>query len=175
MAAGYFPSVVFGAETTTSAGIQFSFINAAAPLSIPAIATLALTFSLVRHSVAPALLALLIPLFLLKTIWLFRYVGPAVERRTTLFGIALWRRTYPLQQGDSASIDPIEDSFLLTQRPRWYRLTLWSSALGKDHEVMRSNQPDDLERTTKLLNDAIARVRGRSSAEAPSNNRWRGP
>ena len=164
MVAGYFPSVALGRETSTSEGIRFSFINAAAPFFIPVIAVSALAVCLARHSPAPALLGLLIPFFLLRSTWTFRYDGPTVERRTMLFGLTLLRKAHPLQDGDAASSEPIEDSLLLTQRPRWYRLTLWSSALRRDLEVMRSNQPEDLERTAKLLNAAIGRIRAQAAS-----------
>jgi hypothetical protein len=154
-----FPSVALGSETTSGDGVQFSFFSAAAPLLITAIAVLALTIALMRHSVAPMLLVCLVPIFLLRTIWRFLYKGPTVERRVMLFGLTLWRRTYPLEEADAASTTLIEDSLLFTARPSWYRLNLWSSALGKDQEIMRSNQPDDLGRTADLINEALRKVR----------------
>ncbi len=64
----------------------------------------------------------------------------------------------PRYQGDAAYVEPIEDSVLLTVRPRWYTLTVWSTVLGRDWIVMRSNQLDELERTASQFNAAIHKV-----------------
>ena len=81
-----------------------------------------------------------------------------------LFGAPIWRRTYALEDSDTASVDLTEDTVSLAQRSRWYKLTLRSCALSTDHGVMRSNDPDELARIAGMLNAAIADVRAKSSS-----------
>jgi hypothetical protein len=158
------PWLSLGEEVATNDGFRFEFVSVAALVFIPVILVLALTFAFAIHSAVPLLVALLIPLCFLKTTWIFRYHGPTVERRITLFGRSLLLGTHPLQHGDAASVEPVEDSVLLTVRPRWYRLTLWSTALCKDRVVMKSNRLEDLERTASLFNAAIQKVLLRASS-----------
>lgn len=86
----------------------------------------------------------------------------SVRHTRTFFGAPLWRRVYALEDSDTASVDVIEDTIFLTQRPRWYTLSLWSSALSKDLVVMRSNDPEELRRIASILNAAIADVRAKA-------------
>ena len=78
--------------------------------------------------------------------------------RLSTFGITIWRRRWPLDRADSASVDLINDSAVAMYRPRWYQLNLWSCSLQSDHEVMRSNEPEELKRLMIMLNDAIGEV-----------------
>jgi hypothetical protein len=157
-APGFVPSLALASKVTTDEGVTFSFTNVMAPVFTLLCLVAILTFSLVKHSAVPWLLVLLLPLFWGKSRWTFCYRGPSVKHRLDLFGLTLWRRQWPLRASDSASADLIEDSIFMTARPRWYKLNLWSCAQTKDHELMRSNEPADLERTVALLNDAIKEV-----------------
>ena len=158
------PWLSLGEEVATDDGFRFEFVSVTAIVFIPMILVLTLTFAFANHSAIPLLMALLIPICFLKTTWSFRYHGPMVERRITLFGRSLLLGTHSLQHGDAAYVEPIEDSVLLTVRPRWYRLTVWSTALCKDWVVMKSNQLEDLEHTAGLFNAAIQKVLLRASS-----------
>lgn len=160
------PFRVLGEHVATEDGCRVVFMNVVGPLIIPIVFVVALSLAFASRSFLPLLLVLVIPLTATSATWIFRYRGPTVERRVTLFGFALLKKTYPLRDGDSASIEAIEDSILLTVRPRWAKLTLWSSALGKDLVVMRSNDMDELERAVQVLNDAIRKIRTRMETSA---------
>ena len=157
-APGFVPSLALASKVTTDEGVTFSFTNVMAPVFTLLCLLAILTFSLVKRSAVPWLLVLLLPLFWSKSRWTFCYRGPSVKHRLDLFELTLWRRQWPLTASDSASADLIEDSIFMTARPRGYKLNLWSCAQTKNHELMRSNEPADLERTVAMLNDAIKEV-----------------
>ena len=158
MTGGRTPSLALTGTETTDEGIEFSFTNVMAPLFTVVAMAAILTFSLTQHSALPWLLALLLPLFWIKSSWAFCYRGPTLKFRLHLFGVVLWSRRWVLTSTDSASADLIPDSIFLMQRPQWYKLTIWSSTLQRDHVVMRSNDPEDLARLVGMLNDAIKKV-----------------
>jgi hypothetical protein len=87
-----------------------------------------------NRSVVPLSLALAI-----KSTWYLRYSRSVVEHRSTLLGFFSLEKN-SVQRGDSASIESMEDSMLLAARPRWYRLTLWSTALCRRRIVIKTNQ-----------------------------------
>jgi hypothetical protein len=155
---GFVPSLALASKVTTDEGVTFSFTNVMAPLFTLLGLVVILTFSLLKHSAVPWVLVLLLPLFWGKSRWTFCYFGPRVKHRLDLFGLTLWHRQWRLTVSDSASADLIEDSFFMTARPRWYKLNLWSCAQTKDHELMRSDEPADLERIVAMLNEAIKEV-----------------
>jgi len=155
---GFTPSVALASKVITDEGVTFSFVSVMAPLFTIFGLVAILTFSLIQHSAAPCLAALLLPIFWAKSRWAFCYSGPTIKHRISLFGLTLWRRTWPLTDSDSASADLIDDAWYMTARPQWYKLNLWSCALRKDHELMRSNEPADLERLVAMLNDTIKDV-----------------
>src|SRR5262245_50245021 len=97
-------------EIATNAEVRFVFASLTGIVIIPAILVLMLAFAFASHSALPLLMALIIPLCFVKTMWSFRYQGPVVEHRITLFGRSLLRSAYPLQSGDAAYVEPIEDS-----------------------------------------------------------------
>ena len=151
------PALYFSAKTTTLEGVELSFGQVMAPL-VPWIFLLFVALCFVDHTALPLLLALALPLFLLKNVWTFCYRGPRVRHEVQLFGVSVWRSEWTLNESDSASKDLIEDSIFLTVRPRWYKLNLWSVAGDRDHTIMRSNDLDELDRLVAMLNDTIKEV-----------------
>jgi len=108
---------------------------------------------------APALQALLSPLVGLKSSWAFCYRGPSVRHSTSLLGRVIWSRCWTLGYTDRAFMESIPDLTLKIDRPHRYRLALSSSALGVDHEIMRSRDPAGLALLATVLNDTIREVR----------------
>jgi hypothetical protein len=139
----------------TPEGIAFTFATAMVLLiavmgSVPIIA-----ISLIERSFVPWLFyPLFLPLFL-KNKWVFCYRGPSVSHRLSLFGLTVWKRTWPLKETDSASVEPAD---MLILQDRWYQLMLWSNTLQRDRRVLKSNDPVDMERLAAMLNDAIKTV-----------------
>lgn len=158
------PTIAFDSQRATADGIEFSFKSAVSPVVAPLIAVLAVALSLGTREAAPLLLALALPIAFLQSRWAFCYAGPSVRYTRVLFGVALWRSQYPLQDSDSTSVDLIEDTVFLIQRPRWYTLNLWSSALAKDRVVMLSNDPEELHRLDEMFNAAIMDVRAKAAS-----------
>ena len=106
----------------TDDGIRFVFGRMVLVMVFgPMILVAAMALAFADRSAFPLLLALLIPLCFTKATWTFRYAGPSVERRTTLFG---------------RTIIELQKSWML----------------------LRSRDPDELERVKRLLNEAIHRV-----------------
>ena len=150
-------------EGETADGFHFVFASPTAIVFIPLFLVIILTFTFASHSALPLLMLLLVPFCFLRVVWAIGRDGPTLERRVTLFGRTLTRRMTPLQPGDAAYVEPSEDSALLTVRPRWYTLTVWSTVLGRDWVVMKSNQLDELERTAGQFNAAIQKVLARAA------------
>lgn len=156
------PLMAFGSRRESAEGIEFAFSSTLSPVILPLIIVVAAALSLATREALPLLLPVALFHVYLQPRLAFCYTGPSVRRTLMLFGAPIWRRTYALEDSDTASAELIEDTVFLAQRPRWYKLTLWSSALSKDHVVMRSNEPDDLARIARILNAAIADVRAKS-------------
>src|SRR6266853_6203328 len=86
MTGGRTPSLALTGTETTDEGIEFSFTNVMAPLFTVVAMAAILTFSLTQHSALPWLLALLLPLFWLKSSWTFCYGGPLLNFAFTSLG-----------------------------------------------------------------------------------------
>ncbi|WP_116812860.1 hypothetical protein [Steroidobacter cummioxidans] len=142
----------------TVEGRCITLTNGGAALLIPVLLIFMAALAFANRSVVPLSLTLVIPLLLIKSTWYVWYDRLVVEHQSTLFGLLLTKREYPLRRGDSASIELIEDSMLLVARPRWHRLTLWSTALCHSRTVIRSNQYEELERAAALFNEAIGKA-----------------
>lgn len=156
------PAMAFGSRRESAEGIEFAFTSTLSPVILPFVVVLAVTLSLATREALPLLLPLALFHVYLQPRWAFCYAGPCVRRTLMLCGAPIWRRAYALEDSDTASVDLIEDTVFLAQRPRWYKLTLWSCALSKGHVVMRSNDPDELARIAGILNAAIADVLAKS-------------
>ncbi len=161
---GLTPSVALASRLSSTEGIQFLFSSVAAPFFTILGLVGVLALSLISHSASFSLLALALPILWVRSSWAFCYRGPAVEHRWSLFGLLIWRGRWALSNEDSASVDPIPDAAFNISRSRWYQLNLWSSQLQRDHQIMRSNEPDDLKRIAAMLNDAIKEVCARSAS-----------
>jgi|SRR6185437_537512 len=156
------PLSALGSRRESAEGIEVAFTSTLAPVIFPVFVVLAGALSLSTRDALPLILPVaLLPAYL-QPRWAFCYLGPSVRHTRTLFGVPLWRRVYALEDSDTASVDVIEDTIFLTQRPRWYTLSLWSSALSKDLVVLRSNDPEELRRIASILNAAIADVRAKA-------------
>ena len=157
---GYWPSRYFEVGPTTHDQAQFSFKGAGVGL-VPIIVVATAAAIAIARSPWALLLGALIPVVTAETRWVFSRSGPKVTRSVVVWGSVLFGRTLTLTEGDSASCDPLEDSLLTGfRRPRWYRITLWSTALGHEFELMRTNNPEDGNRTAAAINDAIKRLCG---------------
>jgi hypothetical protein len=155
---GYWPSKYFEVGPATHDQAQFSFKGAGAGLA-PVILAATVAAVVISRSPWPALIAFLIPVVTAETRWVLTRTGPQVTRRVLVWGTVLFSRTLSLTEGDSASCEVIEDSLLTGyRRPRWYRITLWVTALGREFELMRTNNPDDGNHAAAAINEAIKRI-----------------
>jgi len=112
----------------------------------------------------PMGLLLLIPLGLFENRWAFLYAGPTIRWQWVLLGRPMRTKTWVLGPGDDVSTEKVEDSVLYSARPRWYKLKLWLSAKSGTATLMRSNQIEDLNRMSELMNAAIDEVRSRAAS-----------
>jgi hypothetical protein len=151
------PATYLRARDTTPEGIELTFANVADPVAAFGFVVIG-AFCFIERSAIPLLFTPIVLLFFLRDVWTFCYRGPRVRHNLQLFGVKLWRSEWHLEKIDTASADLIEDSIFMVQRPRWYKLNLWSCAQQRDHTLMRSNDPDELDRLVTLLNDTIKEV-----------------
>jgi len=160
------PSTYLRARRPTPEGIELIFANAAVPV-VPFAFLIIAAFCFLDHSVLPLLFTPIVLLFCLMDSWTFCHGGPNVRHELRLFGVSIWRSEWPLEKGDCACADLIEDSVFLQQRPRWYRLSLWSCVRQRDHTLLRSNDQEELDRLVSMVNDAIKEVSANSASSYP--------
>ena len=147
--------VALDSRVSTLEGIEFTFAKAMVLLVAVMGLVPIVTISLIERSLVPWLFYFLfLPLFV-KSKWVFCYRGPSVSHRLNLFGLTIWTTTWPLQESDSASVEPADTLIL---REQWYELSLWSNTLQRDRTVLKSNDKEDLGRLAAMLNDAIKSV-----------------
>ena len=154
----YSPSRYFEVGPTTHDTAQFSFKGAGVGF-VPVILAATVAAVAIARSPWALLIAVLIPVFTSEIRWVFSRTGPQVTRSLVIWGAVLFSRTLSLTKGDSASCEVMEDSLLTGyRRPRWYRITLWVTALGRDFQLMRTNNPEVGNRTATAINEAINRI-----------------
>lgn len=151
------PSTYLRAREATSEGIVLTFANVAGPVA-PFGFLVITAFCFLDHSAVPLLFTPIALLFCVRGVWTFSYRGPRVRHDFQLFGVNLWHTEWHLDKIDGVSANLIEDSVFLNQRPRWYKLNLWSSVQQRDHTLMRSNDQEELDRLVAMINDTIKEV-----------------
>jgi hypothetical protein len=155
MRAGGVPVIALTSHKATNEGAEFCFTNLMAPWLAPIIVLFLLVNLFGQRATTPWLLTLPLVALVLKSVWIFKYEGPRVEHQWRLFGWSLWTQSYPLEAADKASSDLIEDTWYRFNRPRWYGLTLTLSSRLKDRVLMRSTNPQELDRVVQMLNATI--------------------
>jgi hypothetical protein len=158
------PVIGLTSHRTTDAGTEFYFTNVMAIWVAPIIILFLFVNLIGQRAPAGWLLVLLLPPLFLKNVWTFQRKGPSVGHEWRLFGRVLWRRTYSLGDTDRASASLIEETWYRINRPRWYRLTLSLSSLLRNPVLMRSTNPEELDRVLQMVNAAIKDTRANAAS-----------